>query len=165
MTSPLRRLLVRGVVAGAAGTAVMGLCEYAHVRLRRPASAPIDYDVSGHVPLAAARVLRLRLRTDEESGVLFLVTQAGYGSAFGIVAALLGVSGLTPRRQAILFFALTESLALSVFPTLGDTPPPWRWRAEPLLTSVVQHAIYAGVVVGTLRGLARARCETDVGGG
>jgi hypothetical protein len=159
----MRALAIRGVVAGALGTAAMAACEFAHVRLRggidsgsgSGSDGPIDYDVSEHVSIAAARVLRLRLSTDAESWLLFVVTQAGYGSAFGIAAALLDAAGLPPHRQAAVFFGLTQTMALTLFPALGRTPPPWRWRAEPLLTSAVQHAVYAGVVVAAVGRLAR----------
>lgn len=149
----MRSVVGRGLLAGVLGTAAMVACETAHAWLRRGAEGPIDYDISEHVPLAAARVLRVPLRTEGESWLLFVVTQGGYGSAFGVIAALLDQAGLPPWQQGAVFFGLTQTMALSLFPTLGETPPPWRWRAEPLVTSVLQHAVYAAAVVTVQRRL------------
>jgi hypothetical protein len=135
--------LMRGLLAGTAGTAAMSVSEWAHVAARPGAGAPVDFDVSEHVVLAAGRILRLRPRSRAGRLGLFVLTHVGYGTAFGLVRELLEVAPLSPRLRTAVFFAATESLALSMFPVLGGTPPPWRWSAEQLTASVVQHAVYA----------------------
>ena len=71
----------RGVLAGGAGTVAMSCTEWLHVQAHRrwwpETSRPIDYDVSDHVVTAAARVLRMRVRTQRQAEVLFLVTHFG----------------------------------------------------------------------------------------
>lgn len=142
---------VRGVLAGGAGTVVMSCTEWAHVRAHRrwwpQKSETIDYDVSDHVVTAAARVLRIQVRTKQQARALFLVTHFGYGSAFGVTGELLAATRLSRRARTLVFAAAAEGLACTLFPLLGDTPPPWRWPGEALVASVVEHVIYAAVVV------------------
>jgi hypothetical protein len=47
-----------------------------------------------------------------------------------------------------------------MFPVLGDTPPPWRWRNDVIVTSVFQHLVYATSAATTLHWLAQ-RAEAD----
>jgi hypothetical protein len=147
----MRGSLLRGVVAGAVGTAAMSASEWTHVCAHRrwwpEAEEPIDYDVSDHVVTAAAKVLPFRIRTDGQARLLFVLVHVGYGSAFGTLTEVLGRTRLSPRAQAGIFWASTEMFAFSLFPLLGETPPPWRWRAEPLVACVLQHAVYAVVTV------------------
>ncbi len=42
-------------------------------------------------------------------------------------------------------------MAFVLFPVLGGTPPPWRWKREMLLSSLGVHALYAGTVVAVSR--------------
>jgi hypothetical protein len=147
--------VARGLLAGAAGTLAMSLSEAVHEVLRRDAPHPIDYDVSEHVPIAAARLLRIRRLTPTRSRALFVVTHVGYGTAFGLVREALAATPLAPRRQTAVFFAATEGLALTMFPLLGGTPPPWRWRREVLAASVVEHVVYALAVSAARRRVPR----------
>src|SRR4051794_7915488 len=143
--------LLRGVAAGAFGTAVMSLSETLHHALRPRAPRPIDYDVSEHVPMAVARLLHLHPRSGGEERALFLLAHLGYGSAFGVVAEALAWTPTTSARQTFAFFAATEGLALVLFPLLGGTPPPWRWRGEVLAAGLLQHAVYAVAVSSARR--------------
>lgn len=151
MSGDVPARVARGLLAGATGTLAMSLSEAAHELLRRGAPHPIDYDVSKHVPIAAARLLGIRRLTRTRSRVLFVITHVGYGTAFGLVREVLASTRLPPRGQTAVFFAVTEGLALSMFPLLGGTPPPWRWRGEVLAASVVEHVVYALAVTGARR--------------
>jgi uncharacterized membrane protein YagU involved in acid resistance len=153
--------LVRGVVAGAVGTGAMSVSEWAHLRLRPEVPGPIDYDVSEHVVIAAARVLHVEARTCRQARFLFLLTHVGYGSAFGLLGEVLARTSLQPAWQTAAFFASTETLALVLFPLLGGTPPPWRWRGEPLIASVVQHGVYTLSAAATRRALRRRTAGVD----
>ena len=46
-------------------------------------------------------------------------------------------------------------MACAMFPILGDTPPPWRWRNDVIVTSAVQHLVYAATTTAILSALAR----------
>ena len=73
----------------------------------------------------------------------------GYGSVFGAGhVALQHALGREPA-PGLAFFAASQTMALGLFPVLGGTPPPWAWERRLLVTSFVQHAIYAGVVAAT----------------
>ena len=151
------REAARGALGGAVGTGAMALTarlrREIHARRRGIAVSEIgtvlDYDDSEHVVTAASTVLRAALgwapRSEAGRRALFWVVHWGYGSAMGAVhVGLRRVLGREPA-PALVFFAGSEVLALSLLPVLGDTPPPWRWRRGLLVTSVVQHALYAGV--------------------
>ena len=58
---------------------------------------------------------------------------------------------------AIAFFLACQGMAWTLFPLLGDTPPPWRWRRSLLVTSVAQHALYAGTVAAVSNEFRRRR--------
>ena len=86
----------------------------------------------------------------------------GYGSAFGLYHGALRRS--IPEPWASLIFGATLMTAtMTLFPLLGRTPPPWRWPADVLATSVATHAAYVtalALVDDTLsddRRLGRAR--------
>jgi hypothetical protein len=163
-------VLVRGVLAGAAGTGFMSCTEWLHVRAHRrgllqsaasDAGRPVDFDVSGHVVTAAARVLRVEIRTARQAQALFLVTHFGYGSAFGVVGEVLRRAGLSRPARIVVFASIAEAWACTLFPLLGDTPPPWRWPTEALVASVVEHVIYAAVAVSVTDRLARSDEESE----
>lgn len=162
----LPSLLAAGVAAGAAGTAAMTLTGRAH-RLavaRRRGIAPgeitevLDYDDSEHVVVAAAAVVRpvtgFVPRTPAQRRALFLLTHWGYGSAFGVVHVLLRRALGGEPAAGLAFFVAGQTMALGLFPALGDTPPPWRWRPRLLVTSFAQHAVYAAAVAGADAGAA-----------
>jgi len=162
------REAARGVAGGAVGTGAMALAAW----LRREAYARrhgiavseiqeiVDYDDSDHVVTAASTLLHAVLgwapRTQRGRHVLFWVVHWGYGSVVGAThVALQRALGREPA-PGLVFFAGSQAMALGLFPVLGDTPPPWRWRRDLLRTSFVQHAIYAGGVAVTNTLTARA---------
>jgi hypothetical protein len=149
---------VHGSLAGLAGTTAMTATLSAEQRLRRNAAGPVDYDASPHVVTAAATVLRWQPRTDRQRRALFLVVHWGYGSAVGAEYQLL--CRLLPSRRAavVVFYIACQMMAMTLFPTVGGTPPPWRWRPSLLASSLAQHAIYAITVAAAARALS-AHCE------
>ena len=150
--------LARGVVAGAAGTAAMTgtalLRRAVHARRRGIRIGEIDeildYDDSEHVVIAASSVLGpvlgRRPRTPAQRRAVFALVHWGYGSAVG--AGHVGLRRLLGREPAagLAFFVACETMALGLFPVLGDTPVPWRWRRDLLVTSLAQHGVYAATV-------------------
>ena len=78
----------------------------------------------------------------------------GYGSVVGA-----GHAGLRHRlgepAAGLVFFFGCQTMALSLFPLLGETPVPWRWGPRLLTVSLTQHAVYAATVAGVDALLAR----------
>jgi hypothetical protein len=125
-------------------------------RMRREHVGPVDYDASSHVVTATAAVLHVEPRTRAQEQALFLLTHWGYGSAVAVVhEALLARE---PERVAgPVFYLACQSMAFALFPTIGGTPPPWRWRRDLLVTSLGQHVVYAVGVAATSAVLRRRR--------
>ena len=102
---------------------------------------------------AAAAVLHFRPRSRAGRTALFLLVHWGYGSAVGAAYPALR-TGLRSRPQAAaIFYFGCQMMAMTLFPTLGGTPPPWLWRRSVLLSSLAQHAIYAATVCAAERAL------------
>ncbi|MEJ2862234.1 hypothetical protein [Actinomycetospora flava] len=149
------------------GTGAMGLA--AHLRRRRyvrrhgvtpeDAGEILDYDDSDHVVVAASTLLRHVIgwapRSPEGRRALFWLVHWGYGSAVGAAHVALQHALRREPAAALTFFAGSQVMALALFPVLGETPPPWRWERRLLVTSFVQHAIYAGGVAATDTATAR----------
>lgn len=147
---------VRGVACGLVGTSVMTATLKLEQRARRRSRGPVDYDASGHVITAASTVLRFEPRSPAGRTALFLLVHWGYGSAVaGVYPAL---RSHLPRPAALaVFYGGCQAMAMTLFPTVGGTLPPWRWRRSMLISSVAQHAVYAVAVDATDRTLgARA---------
>ncbi len=47
-----------------------------------------------------------------------------------------------------MFYLACQTMAMTLFPTLGGTAPPWRWRRSILVSSLLQHLLYALTVCG-----------------
>lgn len=142
--------LARGVLAGLAGTAAMTAGYATERRVRRTVTGPLDYD-DGRVPAeAAARVLAWSSPGPRASRLLGFAVHWGYGSLVGAAAVPL-VRRMRPAAAIGTYWGAITAMAAVLFPTLGKTPPPWRWRNDVMLTSLGQHLLYAGVVVAVLR--------------
>ena len=137
---------VRGVIAGAVGTAAMTLA-YEVERRVRAEEEPLDYDDSLVPGEIVASVLHLPSVTSRQEAELGTMLRWGYGSAFGMWHGAL--RRVMPEPWASLAFGATlMSATLSLFPLMGRTPPPWRWPPDVLATSFGTHAAYVtGVAV------------------
>ena len=155
-------LAADGVLAGLVATTMMTLSYAAERKLRRNAGGPLDYDDSNVPALAAARVLRWSDPGPTASRRLGYLVHWGYGSAVGAAAVPL-CRMLRPAGATAAYWAAITAMAGALFPTLGGTPPPWRWRADVIATSAAQHLVYAAAAVGTLRWTARRRAIMKAG--
>ena len=139
---------VRSVIAGTAGTTTMTLAYAAERRLRARHRGPLDYDDSLVPGRIVASVMHLPGVTDREDHELGLALRWGYGSAFGLMHGLLHRSLREPWASAV-FGGMLMSATVTLFPLLGHTPPPWRWPADVLATSLGTHAAYVTAVAVT----------------
>ena len=154
---PGRRALPKGVLAGLAGTTAMTATLGLEKALRRNVRGPVDYDASPHVVTAASAVLRWKPRTGTQRRALFLLVHWGYGSAVAGAYPLLRSVSSNDVAAGAAFYAGCQSMAMTLFPTLGGTPPPWRWRKDIFISSLVQHAVYSAVVAAAWRRLSQPR--------
>jgi uncharacterized membrane protein YagU involved in acid resistance len=153
--------LVRdGVVAGLVATTVMNASYWAERRIRRNVEGPLDYDDSNVPAQVAARLLRPVVRntelSDQASRWLGFAVHWGYGSLFGVSAVPLN-RRFGPAAATAVYWSGMMAMACAMFPVLGGTPPPWRWRRDVIVTSAFQHLVYAATATATLRLLTRAQ--------
>ncbi len=135
----------RSVLAGTAGTAALAGSYAIERRLRPRRQGPLDYDDSIVPGQIVASVMHLGHVTGREDRELGTILRWGYGSAFGLWHGLLRRRFREPVPTAI-FATTLMSATFSLFPLLGRTPPPWRWPADVMLTSLATHAAYVAAV-------------------
>jgi hypothetical protein len=136
---------IRSVLAGSAGTATMTLAYAAERRVRRGARGPLDYDdglVPGEIVAAVMHLPHVTQRDERELGLLL---RWSYGSAFGMLHGALRRLVREPWASAA-FGGTLMTATLTLFPLLGRTPPPWRWRPDVLATSFGTHVAYVAAV-------------------
>jgi len=136
---------LRSVLAGTAGTATMSAAYATEHHVRTSVRGQLDYD-DGLVPgQIVATVMHLRQVTHKEEHELGLILRWGYGSAFGLLHGALRRRVREPVASAI-FGGVLMTATFSLFPLLGRTPPPWRWPADVLATSIGTHVAYVTAV-------------------
>jgi hypothetical protein len=139
---------LRSVLAGSAGTATMTLAYEAERRRRARHTGPLDYD-DGLVPgQIVAGIMHLPHVTDREEHELGLGLRWSYGSAFGLYHGLLRRRLREPWAAAV-FGATLMTATFTLFPLLGRTPPPWRWPADVMATSLGTHLAYVTALAVT----------------
>ena len=136
---------IRSVLAGTAGTAAMTLTYAGERRLRPGVRGSLDYDdslVPGKIVAMIMHLPHVTARGDRDLG---LALRWSYGSAFGLLHGALRRRIGEPWASAA-FGCTLMTATLSLFPLLGRTPPPWRWRPAVLATSLGTHVVYVAAV-------------------
>lgn len=147
------RTAARAVAAGVAGTAVMTATMRLEAALRKTRTLPVNYDASGHVVTAASTVLHHQPSNDRQRTAMYLGAHWGYGTGLALGYPVL--RAVAPGRGAAALFLASQAVAFVMFPAVGGTPPPWRWRRDVLASSLAQHAIYATAVASADRALRK----------
>jgi hypothetical protein len=145
---------LRSVLAGTGGTATLTLAYAAERRLRPRVTGPLDYDdglVPGEIVASIMHLSHVTGRQDRELG---LVLRWTYGSAFGLLHGALR-RWIGEPWAAAAFGATLMTATFTLFPLLGRTPPPWRWRRDTLATSLGTHACYVAAVAVADDGVRR----------
>src|ERR1700742_4110381 len=154
MPLPRPTWAIRSVLAGTAGTAALTLAYGTERRLRRGAPADLDYDDSLVPGQICASVMHLPHVTAREEHELGVFVRWSYGSVFGVWHGTL--RRMVPEPWASVGFGATLMAAtLTLFPLLGRTPPPWRWPADVIATSLATHVAYVAAVGAVDDGLRR----------
>ena len=135
---------MRSILAGAAGTATLTLAYKLEHRLCHT-DRPLDYDDSLVPGQIVASILRLDHVTGREEEDLGLALRWSYGSAFGLWHGILR-RRLAEPWASLAFGGTLMTATLTLFPLLGRTPPPWRWRPQVMATSLATHAAYTVAV-------------------
>ena len=144
---------LRALAGGVTGTAVMTAALAAETRMVGRDGRLVDYDGTDHVVTAACRVLHRRVpRTARGRRTIFLQVHWGYGSAVALAYVPLRRRLPTGPGAAITFYAGCQAMAMTLFPTLGETPAPWRWPVRVLASSLTLHALYAATVAAVADG-------------
>ena len=143
------RVILRGVIAGGVATATMTAAYTLERRVRRatPGLGAMDYDdgvIPGEIVLHILHLPDLGASDETRAGLLL---RWGYGSAFGIAHVLLR-KRMTEPMATVAFGSALMGMTLTMFPLLGHTPPPWKWSAALMATSIGTHIAY--VVAGAI---------------
>jgi hypothetical protein len=144
----------RSILAGTAGTASLTLAYATERRLRHRHDGPLDYDDSLVPGEIVANIMHLPHVTAREENDLGLALRWSYGSVFGLLHGVLRRAVGEPWASAA-FGATLMSATLSLFPLLGRTPPPWRWPADVMATSIGTHVAYVAAVAAVDDGFRR----------
>lgn len=134
---------LRSVAAGVAGTAALSASYVVERGLRR--RRPVDYDdslVPGQIVLSILNLPHVTRREEHEAA---LALRWSYGSGFGIWHGLLRRRFDEPGASLV-FAATLLTLTFTMFPILGNTPPPWRWPRGYVASELATHAAYVAAV-------------------
>ena len=141
---------LRSLLAGTAGTATMTGVYALERRVRARHRGPLDYDDSLVPGEIVASIMHLPHVTAREERDLGLALRWSYGSAFGLWHGLLRRRIAEPWAS-VAFGVTLISATLSMFPLLGRTPPPWRWRPDVIATCLGTHLAYVLAVAAVDR--------------
>jgi len=141
--APVRLLLERSLIAGAAGTVAITVSTHLEMRLsgREPSAAPID---------ALERIAGRRLPA---RGALGTAAHLTSGLALGVPRAAIERAGVREPLATLLFLPVALAPDVVAVPALGAAAPPWRWTAAEAGVSLVHHVAYA-VAASTALALA-----------
>src|ERR1700742_1855881 len=149
-------LLRDGLLAGLVATTAMNVGYWTERRIRRNVEGPLDYDDTNVPALIAAKGLRRSDLSDDASFRLGLAVHWGYGSLFGLGAVPLN-RRFGPAGATAIYWGGMMAMACGMFQVLRGTPPRWRCRKDVIVTSALQHLVYAGTATAVLRGLTRSQ--------
>jgi hypothetical protein len=127
----------RGLVAGFAGTAAMTVSSTLEAKLRGRAasSAPAR---------ATAKMLGIKEFEDERASARFNdLSHWGYGTGWGVLRGLLGMTHLSPRAATAAHGAAIYGAAQVTLPALEIAPPVVFWPKDEIALDAFHHTVYA----------------------
>ncbi|NHC13306.1 hemerythrin domain-containing protein [Motilibacter deserti] len=144
------RVLGAGLLAGAAGVAVMTLGEKVEQALTgRPNS---------YVPSRVLeRLTGLHPADEAERDVLNLAMHWGQGTLLGVVRAAMARRGVRGASGAVAFTGLRLAVDQTLENGTGVGAPPWTWPRDELVIDVAHKAVYAVVTGSVADRLVRTR--------
>lgn len=126
----------RGLFAGAVGTAAMTVSSTVESKLRKrePSSAPAD---------AAGKVLGIQPRNPAGKARFSNVVHWGYGTSWGAVRGIIGLTGLGPIGATAAHFTTVWGSSLVMLPALDVAPAVGKSPPEEVGIDAFHHAVYA----------------------
>jgi hypothetical protein len=149
--SPLAAL-VRGVVAGAAGTGAMTAAQLAYYRATGGSSSDTPAQVGRRIVEGVFR----REVPDERMPVLNELMHWLYGTSWGGLYGIVAGSRSRGLRGGLALGTVVWAAGLVELPAMKVAPPPWEWGAASLGTDLGFHLVY-GVATSAAHGLLAPR--------
>lgn len=126
----------RGLVAGAAGTALMTVATTVEMKLRGRAPSAVPAD-------AATKVLGVEPTGEREKERFSNLVHWAYGTAWGSLRGLLAAAGLPGPAAATVHFAAVWGGGLVLLPRLEVAPPVRQWGPSAVALDAAHHLVYA----------------------
>jgi len=147
-------VLIKGLVAGAAGAAAMTLAEKVEqVGTNRPNS---------YVPAhTLERLLRLKTRPDSERLALNWVMHWGQGIALGVVRAMMAERGLRGPVGSHIFLNLRLLNDQLLENATGVGAPPWTWPRGEQIIDLLHKGMHAHVTGAVADALVTRRASDE----
>ena len=144
---------VKGLVAGAVGTAVMTLVEKAEQRAtRRPNS---------YVPARTLeRLLGRPQKPDQERWALNHAMHWGTGMAVGALRGVMAEAGLRGPWASLMHSVVRLTTDQTLENATGVGSPPWTWPREELTIDLAHKAVYGLATGAVADALAGGRVPT-----
>jgi hypothetical protein len=137
---------VRGLIAGAIGTAAMTLTQRLEMAISGRAPSTVPGQVGAHlIPGANPRTHVARLNGP---------VHWAHGISMGALRGALDGMGLRGPAASAAHFALLWSGDAALYRALGIADVPWRWGGDELATDVLHKGIYAAVTGAVYDALA-----------
>lgn len=152
-------VLVRGAIAGAAGTTALNAVTFADMALRgRPASSTPQDTVERGLALLGTEVPGDGKQKEARSIALGSLLGVASGTAVGVAVAALRAGGWPTGRTATAATTWTLVMIAGNGPmtALGVTDPR-TWAATDWAADVIPHVAYAAAATAALRGLSPTR--------
>src|SRR5215217_5048632 len=127
----------RDLVAGFTGTAAMTVSSTLEAKLRgrTPSSAPAR---------ATTKALGIKEFEDDRASARFNdLSHWGYGTGWGVVRGLLGMTNLSPKAATAAHGAAIYGAAQVTLPALEVAPPVVFWPKEEIAIDAFHHVVYA----------------------
>jgi len=127
----------KGLVAGFAGTAAMTVSSTLEAKLRgrTPSSAPAR---------ATTKALGIKEFEDDRASARFNdLSHWGYGTGWGVVRGLLGMTNLSSKAATAAHGAAIYGAAQVTLPALEVAPPVVFWPKEEIAIDAFHHVVYA----------------------
>ncbi|SHG26002.1 hypothetical protein [Streptoalloteichus hindustanus] len=148
------RSVVRGLVAGAAGTVALNVLTYADMLVRARSASSVPEDVAGRLAdQAGIRLGDEQQATNRRSGagaLLGYVTGLGVGTLYGLIRCR--CSGL-PTLLAGPVLGATAMAASDVPSVALGVTNPREWGAQGWISDIVPHLVYGMVTAATFEAL------------